>query len=62
MSKIDKYFDILPRGNVIKFQIRIDDNGLIENSVSKTFGYWLAIVSLYATELINAKKLETEYK
>jgi Fe-S cluster assembly scaffold IscU len=50
-------------GDVMKLQIKVDDNGVIENAVFKTFGCGSAIASSsYATELIKGKKLEEALK
>jgi iron-sulfur cluster assembly enzyme ISCU, mitochondrial len=50
-------------GDVMKLQIKVDDNGVIENAVFKTFGCGSAIASSsYATELIKGKKLEDALK
>jgi NifU-like protein involved in Fe-S cluster formation len=47
----------------MKLQIKVDDNGVIENAVFKTFGCGSAIASSsYATELIKGKKLEDALK
>ena len=46
-------------GDVMKLQIKVNDDGVIENAVFKTFGCGSAIASSsYATELIKGKKLE----
>ena len=46
-------------GDVMKLQIKVNDNGVIENAVFKTFGCGSAIASSsYATELIKGKKIE----
>jgi Fe-S cluster assembly scaffold IscU len=46
-------------GDVMKLQIKVSDDGVIENAVFKTFGCGSAIASSsYATELIKGKKLE----
>jgi nitrogen fixation NifU-like protein len=46
-------------GDVMKLQIKVSDDGTIENAVFKTFGCGSAIASSsYATELIKGKKLE----
>jgi Fe-S cluster assembly scaffold IscU len=50
-------------GDVMKLQIKVDDNGVIENAVFKTFGCGSAIASSsYATELIKGKKIEDALK
>jgi nitrogen fixation NifU-like protein len=46
-------------GDVMKLQIKVSDDGVIENAVFKTFGCGSAIASSsYATELLKGKKLE----
>ena len=46
-------------GDVMKLQIKVNEEGVIENAVFKTFGCGSAIASSsYATELIKGKKLE----
>lgn len=46
-------------GDVMKLQIKVDDKGVIEKAVFKTFGCGSAIASSsYATELIQGKKIE----
>jgi Fe-S cluster assembly scaffold IscU len=50
-------------GDVMKLQIKVGDNGVIENAVFKTFGCGSAIASSsYATELIKGKNLEDALK
>jgi Fe-S cluster assembly scaffold IscU len=50
-------------GDVMKLQIKVDDNGVIENAVFKTFGCGSAIASSsYVTELVKGKKLEEALK
>jgi Fe-S cluster assembly scaffold IscU len=50
-------------GDVMKLQIKVNDDGVIENAVFKTFGCGSAIASSsYATELIKGKKLEDALK
>ena len=50
-------------GDVMKLQIKVDDNGVIENAVFKTFGCGSAMASSsYATELIKGKNLEDALK
>jgi Fe-S cluster assembly scaffold IscU len=46
-------------GDVMKLQIKVNDNGIIENAVFKTFGCGSAIASSsYATELIKGKHID----
>lgn len=46
-------------GDVMKLQIKVDNKGVIEKAVFKTFGCGSAIASSsYATELIQGKKIE----
>jgi Fe-S cluster assembly scaffold IscU len=46
-------------GDVMKLQIKVDDSGVIENAVFKTFGCGSAIASSsYATEILKGKRLE----
>lgn len=46
-------------GDVMKLQIKVNDDGTIEKAVFKTFGCGSAIASSsYATELIQGKKIE----
>ena len=46
-------------GDVMKLQIKVDNKGVIEKAVFKTFGCGSAIASSsYATELIKGKKIE----
>lgn len=46
-------------GDVMKLQIKVNDEGIIENAVFKTFGCGSAIASSsYATELIKGKNIE----
>jgi Fe-S cluster assembly scaffold IscU len=46
-------------GDVMKLQIKVSDEGVIENAVFKTFGCGSAIASSsYATEILKGKKLE----
>jgi Fe-S cluster assembly scaffold IscU len=46
-------------GDVMKLQIKVNDNGVIENAVFKTFGCGSAIASSsYATEILKGKKIE----
>eukprot|EP00298_Acanthocystis_sp_HF-20_P009656 c18433_g2_i1.p1 GENE.c18433_g2_i1~~c18433_g2_i1.p1 ORF type:complete len:166 (-),score=74.52 c18433_g2_i1:53-520(-) len=50
-------------GDVMKFQIRVDQNGKIINSCFKTFGCGSAIASSsYATEWVQGKTLEESKK
>ncbi len=46
-------------GDVMKLQIKVNDDGVIEKAVFKTFGCGSAIASSsYATELLHGKKIE----
>uniref|UniRef100_A0A0G4HUI6 Iron-sulfur cluster assembly protein n=1 Tax=Chromera velia CCMP2878 TaxID=1169474 RepID=A0A0G4HUI6_9ALVE len=46
-------------GDVIKMQIKVDDNGIIQDAKFKTFGCGSAIASSsYATELIKGKGVD----
>lgn len=46
-------------GDVMKLQIKVSDDGIIEKAVFKTFGCGSAIASSsYVTELIQGKKIE----
>lgn len=46
-------------GDVMKLQIKVNENGVIEKAVFKTFGCGSAIASSsYVTELIQGKKIE----
>jgi len=46
-------------GDVMKLQIKVNDDGVIENAVFKTFGCGSAIASSsYATEILKGKSLE----
>ena len=46
-------------GDVMKLQIKVSDDGVIENAVFKTFGCGSAIASSsYATEILKGKTLE----
>ncbi len=46
-------------GDVMKLQIKVNPEGVIENAVFKTFGCGSAIASSsYATEILKGKKLE----
>jgi Fe-S cluster assembly scaffold IscU len=46
-------------GDVMKLQIKVSDDGVIENAVFKTFGCGSAIASSsYATELLHGMKVE----
>lgn len=46
-------------GDVMKLQIKVDDNGVIEKAVFKTFGCGSAIASSsYATEILHGMKVE----
>jgi len=50
-------------GDVMKLQIKVSEDGIIEKAVFKTFGCGSAIASSsYATELIQGKKLEDAIK
>jgi nitrogen fixation NifU-like protein len=49
-------------GDVMKLQIKVSADGVIEKAVFKTFGCGSAIASSsYATELIQGKKLEDAF-
>ena len=46
-------------GDVMKLQIKVNDDGTIEKAVFKTFGCGSAIASSsYATEILEGKKIE----
>ena len=46
-------------GDVMKLQIKVNDDGVIEKAVFKTFGCGSAIASSsYATEILHGKKVE----
>lgn len=50
-------------GDVMKLQIKVNDKGIIEKAVFKTFGCGSAIASSsYATELIKGKAIEDAMK
>lgn len=50
-------------GDVMKLQIKVGENGVIENAVFKTFGCGSAIASSsYATEIIKGKSIEDALK
>ena len=50
-------------GDVLKFQIKVNKDGIIEDAVFKTFGCGSAIASSsYATELVKGKKIDEALK
>lgn len=50
-------------GDVLKFQVKVDDNGKIIDAKFKTFGCGSAIASSsYATEIVKGKSLEDAMK
>jgi NifU-like N terminal domain len=59
VSSTDTIFFVFSCGDVMKLQIRVDENGIIKEAKFKTFGCGSAIASSsYMTELVTGMSIE----